>query len=100
LDVAMNRVIVGTKEALLEPECTVSRLNWVSIAPPDGPFQASVQIRYRSLPVPATIIPIGEDQVRVVFDEPQPSITPGQAAVWYDGDMLLGGGIIDRLVKP
>jgi tRNA-uridine 2-sulfurtransferase len=102
LDVAMNRVIVGTKEALLEPECTVSRLNWVSIAQPDGPFQASVQIRYRSAPVPATIIPLdGGDRVRVVFDEPQPSITPGQAAVWYDGEMLLGGGIIDRLAaKP
>jgi tRNA-uridine 2-sulfurtransferase len=102
LDVAMNRVIVGTKEALLEPECTVSRLNWVSIVQPDGPFQASVQIRYRSAPVPATIIPLdGGDRVRVVFDEPQPSITPGQAAVWYDGEMLLGGGIIDRLAaKP
>jgi tRNA-uridine 2-sulfurtransferase len=101
LDVAMNRVIVGTREALLEPECTVSRLNWVSIAQPNGPIHASVQIRYRSAPVPATIIPIeGGTRVKVVFDEPQPSVTPGQAAVWYDGEMLLGGGIIDRLVTP
>ncbi len=98
LDVAMNRVIVGTREALLQPECTVSRVNWVSIAPPDGPIKAEVQIRYRSAAVPATITPIADGQVRIVFDEAQPSITPGQAAVWYDGEMLLGGGIIDRLV--
>jgi tRNA-uridine 2-sulfurtransferase len=94
LDVAMNRVIVGTREALLEPECTVARINWVSIAPPTGPIAAQVQIRYRSTPVPATVIPLDNDQVRVVFDTPQPSITPGQAAVWYDGERLLGGGII------
>jgi tRNA-specific 2-thiouridylase len=60
-----------------------------------------VQIRYRSPAVPATLIPLESDspkgdRVRVVFDEPQSSITPGQAAVWYDGEVLLGGGIIDR----
>ncbi|MFM2432327.1 MAG: hypothetical protein RLZZ511_3541 [Cyanobacteriota bacterium] len=95
LDVVMNRVIVGTKAELLQPECTVNRLNWVSIAPPSAPIKAQVQIRYRSLPVPATIVPNADGtQVQVIFDEPQLSITPGQAAVWYDGEMLLGGGII------
>ncbi|MBE9028411.1 tRNA 2-thiouridine(34) synthase MnmA [filamentous cyanobacterium LEGE 11480] len=98
LDVAMNRVIVGTRDALLQPECYVSRINWVSIAKPTTPIKAEVQIRYRSTAVPATITPIDDDRVRIIFDEAQPSITPGQAAVWYNGDILLGGGIIERQV--
>jgi tRNA-uridine 2-sulfurtransferase len=96
LDTIMNRVIVGTQADLLQPELTVSRVNWVSIGLPTAPISAEVQIRYRSNPVPATIFPLGETQARIVFDEPQISITPGQAAVWYDGEVLLGGGIIDR----
>jgi tRNA-specific 2-thiouridylase len=95
LDAANNRVIVGDRTATLATECTVQRLNWTSIAAPATPIRADVQIRYRSLAVPATVIPL-EDRVRIVFDEPQSSITPGQAAVWYDGEVLLGGGIIDR----
>jgi tRNA-specific 2-thiouridylase len=56
-----------------------------------------VQIRYRSPAVPVTIVPLeGSDRVKLVFDEPQFSVTPGQAAVWYRGEVLLGGGIIDR----
>ncbi|MFM6152182.1 MAG: aminomethyltransferase beta-barrel domain-containing protein, partial [Sphaerospermopsis kisseleviana] len=54
------------------------------------------QIRYRSQPVPVTVIPLEDSRVRLVFDEPQFSITPGQAAVWYDGDRVLGGGIIEQ----
>jgi tRNA-uridine 2-sulfurtransferase len=98
LDAVMNRVIVGVKDDAFETECSVSRVNWVSIAPITSPIKAEVQIRYRSLPSPATIIPVSQDAVKIVFDEPQLSITPGQAAVWYDGEMLLGGGIIDRAV--
>ena len=97
LDAAKNRVIVGDRAATLETECTVQRLNWVSIAAPTAPIRAEVQIRYRSPAVPATIMPLDSDRVRVVFDEPQSSITPGQVAVWYDGEVLLGGGIIDRM---
>jgi tRNA-uridine 2-sulfurtransferase len=96
LDAVMNRVVVGVKDDAFETECSVSRVNWVSIAPITSPIKAEVQIRYRSLPSPATIVPVSEDAVKIIFDEPQLSITPGQAAVWYDGEMLLGGGIIDR----
>jgi tRNA-uridine 2-sulfurtransferase len=96
LDAVMNRVIVGSKEALLSSEFTVSRVNWVSIAPLTEPMQVAVQIRYRSAAVGATVEPLEGDRARIVFDEPQPSVTPGQAAVWYDGEMLIGGGIIDR----
>lgn len=95
LDAVNNRVIVGDRAATLAPECTVQRVNWVSIAEPTTPIKAEVQIRYRATAVPATVIPLENDRVRVVFDEPQSSITPGQAAVWYDGEVLLGGGLIE-----
>lgn len=96
LDAVKNQVIVGDRAATLSPDCTAQRVNWVSITAPSAPIQAEVQIRYRAAAVPATIIPLEGDRVRVVFDEPQSSVTPGQAAVWYDGETLLGGGIIER----
>ena len=96
IDAVNNRVVVGDRTHLTQPECTVSRVNWVSIAPPTTPIRAEVQIRYRTTPAPVTVIPLEDNRVKLVFDEPQLSITPGQAAVWYDGDILLGGGIIER----
>jgi tRNA-specific 2-thiouridylase len=95
LDTVRNRVIVGDRAATLAGECTVQRVNWVAIAPPTTPVPAEVQIRYRSTAVPATIIPLDSTRVRIVFDDPQSSITPGQAAVWYRGEVLLGGGVIE-----
>jgi tRNA-specific 2-thiouridylase len=62
--------------------------------PADAP-RAQVQIRYRHAPAPATLRPIGGGRVEVVFDEPQRAITPGQAAVFYDGEVCLGGGWIE-----
>jgi tRNA-uridine 2-sulfurtransferase len=105
LDAARNRVIVGDRLLAANSECHVDRVNWVSMAPPTTPIRAQAQIRYRAQPVPATVIPLetaeGKEnasgtRVKLIFDEPQLSITPGQAAVWYDGDALLGGGIIER----
>lgn len=98
LDAIKNQVIVGERDEAFAPDCMVQRVNWVSIAEPTTPIKAEVQIRYRSAPTPATIIPLENSRVRVVFDEPQFSITPGQAAVWYDGEVLLGGGVIERRV--
>ncbi|MDB9519840.1 tRNA 2-thiouridine(34) synthase MnmA [Roseofilum reptotaenium CS-1145] len=99
LDPVMNRVIVGTRDSAADPECTVSRVNWVSIAPPDSPIRAEVRIRYRSQPVPVTVVPLPENRVHLRFDEPQFGVTPGQGAVWYEGDRLLGGGIMERKSK-
>ena len=96
LDAINNKVIVGDRTKATQPECSVERVNWVSIAEPSSPIKAEVQIRYRSKPVPVTIIPLKNSRVRVVFDQPQFSITPGQAAVWYDKEKVLGGGIIER----
>jgi tRNA-uridine 2-sulfurtransferase len=96
LDAVRNRVIVGERSEAANLECTVQRLNWVSIAAPTTPIKAEVQIRYRSAPTPATLIPLDGDRVQITFDDPQFSITPGQAAVFYEGEMLLGGGVIER----
>lgn len=95
LDAKNNRVIVGDRTATLSSEFTVQRVNWMSIAEPATPIKADVQIRYRAAAVPATIIPLEDSRVRVVFEQPQSSVTPGQAAVWYDGEVLLGGGVIE-----
>ncbi|QIR38615.1 tRNA 2-thiouridine(34) synthase MnmA [Tolypothrix sp. PCC 7910] len=96
LDAVNNKVIVGDRTKATQPECTVNRVNWVSIAEPSAPIHAEVQIRYRSQPTPVTVIPLENSRVRLVFDEPQFSITPGQAAVWYEGEKVLGGGIIEQ----
>jgi len=96
LDPVRNRVIVGDRNSATQPECQVGRVNWLSIPAPTNPIKASVQVRYRSPAVPVTVIPWEGDRLKLVFDEPQFSITPGQAAVLYNGDMLLGGGIIER----
>jgi tRNA-uridine 2-sulfurtransferase len=96
LDPAMNRVVVGNRANAGSLECTVGRMNWVSIPEPSNPIQTHVQVRYQATPVLASIIPLGESRVKLTFDEPQFAITPGQAAVLYDGDVLLGGGIIEK----
>lgn len=95
IDAGRNRVVVGDRHQVYNPGCTVNRVNWVSMAPPTSPIRAQVQVRYRTAPVPVDAIPLEGDRVKLVFDEPQFGITPGQAAVWYDGDTLLGGGIIE-----
>ena len=96
LDAVMNRVVVGNRSAGGRSECTVNRINWVSIAEPNTPIRCQVQVRYRSRPVPVNVIPLENSRVKLVFDEPQFGITPGQAAVLYQGEMVLGGGIIER----
>ena len=104
LDVGRNQVVVGERDSVTAPECTVHRVNWVSIAAPQSPIQAEVQIRYRSRAVAATIVPIdstdGTARIKIIFDESQFGVTPGQAAVWYDVDgRVLGGGIIEPLAE-
>lgn len=96
LDAVRNRVIVGDRASTHKPECTAARLNWVSIPEPTSPIRAEVQVRYRSKAVPVSVIPLEDSRIKLVFDEPQFGITPGQAAVLYDGDIVLGGGIIER----
>jgi tRNA-specific 2-thiouridylase len=97
LDVEKNQVVVGADQALLKSEFVAAGVNWVAFDNPVEPVRAEVRVRYRHTAAPATITPLENNRARVVFDEPQRAITPGQATVFYSGDEVLGGGWI---VKP
>jgi tRNA-specific 2-thiouridylase len=89
-----NTLVVGEESALGQQQLHTVKNNWISGTQPEGSFRAQVKIRYKARQAWATVSPFGENQTKVIFDEPQRDITPGQAAVYYDGDMVLGGGII------
>jgi tRNA-specific 2-thiouridylase len=89
-----HRVTVGGDDELMSRELLAKRLNWVSVPGLEGEMRVRVKIRHRHEPAWATLSPDGEDCVRAVFDAPQRAITPGQAAVFYDGDEVVGGGWI------
>ena len=94
LDHAANRVVVGDDAELRSETCEVRDVNWISFAVLDAPVRVTVKIRHRHEPAAATVEPIGATSARVKFDAPQRAITPGQAAVFYSGDVVLGGGWI------
>jgi tRNA-uridine 2-sulfurtransferase len=95
-DPKTQRVVVGSNEGLLRSECSVKDVNWVSIAAPDQPVRAQVKIRNKHVPAAATLEASAEGaRAHVTFDEPQRAVTPGQAAVFYDADVVLGGGWIE-----
>jgi tRNA-specific 2-thiouridylase len=91
-----NRVAVGPAEELLSNEFIAAGVNWISFEAPLEPVRADVRVRYRHTAAPATITPLPERRARIVFDEPQRAITPGQATVFYRGDEVVGGGWIVR----
>lgn len=93
-DASSNTLIVGAQEQLGVTELTARDVNWVSGETPREPFRAEVKIRYTAKAVPAEVAPGVEDQVRVKFDAPVRDATKGQAAVFYRGDVMLGGGLI------
>ena len=94
LDGAMNQVVVAPRREAMGTDCAVAAINWVSIPPAVAPMAVQVQVRYRSEPVTARLIPTSATEARLVFETPQFSITPGQAAVFYAEEVLLGGGLI------
>ena len=94
LDRSSNRVVVGDDAELRSGTCEVRDVNWISFAGLDAPVRAMVKIRHRHQPAAATVEPLDTTRARVKFDEPQRAITPGQAAVFYSGDVVLGGGYI------
>jgi tRNA-specific 2-thiouridylase len=95
IDAASAEVTVGPREALERAALTASGVNWISGDTPAAPLRAHARIRYRHTEAAATITPLDGERVEVVFDEPQSAITPGQAVVFFDGDVVLGGGWID-----
>jgi len=95
IDPDRNAVIVGEEKDLYREEFFASDINWIAIDKLESPIEAKVKIRYKSDETDCTIIPITEDRVLVRFREPQRAVTPGQASVFYDGDIVIGGGIIE-----
>jgi tRNA-specific 2-thiouridylase len=96
LDAANNRVIVGDDTALERDEFTVDGCNWIPFAAPPERLEVTVKIRYNHPGTPATVIRQGASQATVKLHRPQRAITPGQAAVFYQEDLVLGGGWIAR----
>jgi len=95
-----RRLVVGNDRELFRDTCEVGEVNWIALEGVDAPLRAEVKIRHRHNPASAWVEPVAQgeasawQQVRVRFDAPQRAITPGQAAVFYDGDRVLGGGWI------
>lgn len=94
-DIEKNEVAVGVKKDVLKKELIASDLNWIAFEKPPKSFRAMAKIRYKHKKAPALVSAIGEDKVKVVFDEPQEAPTPGQAVVFYEGGNVIGGGWIN-----
>jgi tRNA-specific 2-thiouridylase len=100
VDAPANRVVVGPGELLARRGLEADRVSWVAGRPPaDGPFEAEVRIRYRGDDVPAVVVPEGVAAFRVEFSAPQRAVAPGQSAVVYRGEEMLGGGRIVRAIR-
>ncbi|MCR4394062.1 MAG: hypothetical protein NUV31_06815, partial [Dehalococcoidales bacterium] len=95
LDPDRNAVITGSKQELYSNECIISALNWISIEGLNRPAVFKVKLRSSHREAEATLIPIDNEMVRIRFKEPQLAITPGQAAVVYQEDLVVGAGIIN-----
>lgn len=93
IDAEKNQVVVGQESSLYRKECIVDEVNWVAISQLNEPLEVEVKIRYKSAPAKAVIKPEGNG-VKVIFDMPQAGITPGQAGVFYQGNAVVGGGVI------
>ena len=93
IDVKNNCLTVGFKQDTLAGECRVEDINWIHTKP-DATVDVKTRIRYRHEAAPSKLVPIGETEARVYFQSPQSAITPGQGAVFYRGDEVLGGGFI------
>ena len=93
---AKNQIVVGEADELESKEFTARGVNWIALNEPSEPVRANVKVRYRHERAPATIFPLDDQRARIVFDQPQRAITPGQATIFYDGDEVVGGGWIMR----
>jgi len=96
IDVENNRVILGDNEDVFRDTLTATDMNWISIDILTSEMTVTAKIRYSAKEAEAIVSPLGEDRVLVKFKAPQRAITPGQAVVFYDGDVVVGGGTIEK----
>ncbi|MBO7358038.1 MAG: tRNA 2-thiouridine(34) synthase MnmA [Lachnospiraceae bacterium] len=94
LNVEKNEVILGDDEDLFSRELKIRDFHWITGDMPKNEVRVSAKIRYRHKEQPATLVPLSDTEAKIIFDEPQRAFTAGQSAVLYDGDIVLGGGII------
>ena len=94
-DAASNTVTLCPESGLYSKTLTASRANLIAVGKLDRPMRLRAKIRYHAAEQPATVEQLAEDKLRIEFDEPQRAITPGQSVVLYDGDYVVGGGVID-----
>jgi tRNA-uridine 2-sulfurtransferase len=94
VDAKNNRVVVGSSDDLLKREMAVERVNWIAIEDLTEPIRVAVKIRSRAEEAHATVSKRDDASVIVRFDDAQRAVTPGQAAVFYDNDIVVGGGWI------
>jgi tRNA-specific 2-thiouridylase len=94
LDMDRNQVVVSTKDDVFASSLVAGDMNWIAIDGLAAPMRVSAKIRYGKREGAAEISPLPAGKVKVVFQEPQRAVTPGQSVVFYDGDKVVGGGII------
>lgn len=95
-DTINNNVIVGRQDEIFSKELYAENLNWILFDKLKGPIDVNAKIRYSSKEAKAIIIPIDENTIKVTFEEPQRAITPGQSIVFYQDDIVVGGGVIRK----
>jgi tRNA-specific 2-thiouridylase len=93
-----NTIVLGTKDDLFAAGLDLEEINWIAGSPPSGSLDVQVQIRHRQRPAPARVNPVGARSATVELEQPLPAVAPGQSAVLYCGDEVLGGGVIRRAV--
>lgn len=98
-DMARNTVTVGPNEALFSTTLLANDWNWIPFPTLSAPMKVSAKARYNQPPQPATVYPMDHGFARVEFEQPQRALTPGQAVVLYDGDLVVGGGTITEIPK-
>ena len=99
IDAEKNQVVLGPSESLFKTDAYVPSFHWISEEAPQEAFRASAKLRYRQKEQPCIVTPLPDGGVKLHFDEPQRAITPGQAAVVYDGDVVLGGGALAEMTN-
>ena len=94
IDAGHNRIVLGPEGSQYASELAAGDLNWIAFDEPPVELHVQAKVRYQARPAAARVLPDGEEKVRVLFDEPQRAVTPGQAVVFYQDDLVVGGGTI------